>query len=116
MPFKKGDPNINRKGRAEGTKNKFTTLKQAFISTFERIGGEDALYEYLNPDPIKVKSKKGRIRIIDETPSRQLEFFKMLSKMLPADVQVSGPEGTPLIPPTITFVAGVGTSQQAEKT
>ena len=38
-----GNPN----GRPLGSKNKFTTLKNAFIETFEELGGVDNLVEWL---------------------------------------------------------------------
>lgn len=92
--FKPGHPKFG--GRQKGTKNKFTTLKDAFINAFQRIGGEDALVKYCTPEPIQVRGKKGKIRIIDFTPERQKEFFKMIVSMLPKEVAVTGADGAPL--------------------
>ena len=88
--FKKG-VSFHPEGRPKGSQNKFTTLKQAFVNAFQRIGGEEALYEFVTPEPIKIKNKKGKvIRTIELSPARRLEFFKLLSKMLPAEVEVKG--------------------------
>ena len=89
-----GHPKIG--GRAKGTKNKFTTLKDAFINAFQRIGGEDALVKYCTPEKIEVIGKKGKVRIIDLSPERQKEFFKMIVPMLPKEVAVTGADGAPL--------------------
>ncbi len=102
--FQKGNP-----GKQKGTLAKFTTLKNAFINAFKRIGGEDAIYEFLTPAPVITKNKKGKIvRVLDVSPGRKLEFLKMITRMLPADVQVSGPGGKPLpqTPPAIIFIEG----------
>lgn len=104
--FPKGNP-----GKPKGCKNKFTTLKEAFINTFIRIGGEDRLVELLSPDIIIVKNKKGKIlRKIDLASARQLDFVKVIAHMLPADVQLSGPGGNPLptIPPAVIFIGVPG--------
>jgi hypothetical protein len=77
--WKKGRPGP---GRGKGTPNKFTTLKQAFLDAFLNIGGTETL----------AKFAKGK---------HKPEFYKMVASMLPKDVQLSGPEGAPLIPPTI---------------
>jgi len=98
----KGHPKLG--GRAKGTKNKFTTLKDAFINAFQRIGGEDALVEFCTPKPIQIRGKKGKIRTIDIAPERKETFFKMIVPMLPKEVAVTGPEGQPLIPPKLEYV------------
>lgn len=88
--FKKGNP-----GRPKGSQNEFTCLKDAFINAFIRIGGEDAIYEWLTPEAIQVKDKKGKVvKIIDMSSGRKEAFFKIISKMLPSDVHVSGNIGT----------------------
>ena len=66
------------KGRKRGVKNRFTTLKQAFLDTFQEIGGEKGLSEWAN----KTKNRR--------------DFYRMLSKMLPSDVGISGPGGAPI--------------------
>ena len=80
--FKKG----TAPGRPKGTKNKFTTLKGAFIGAFQEIGGEEALTQFA------------------KNPKYEKEFFKMLAGMLPKDVQFSGSGGQTLIPPKVKFV------------
>ena len=67
-PFRKGE---HVTGRAKGTPNKFTTLKQAFVNAFEATGGENGLTAWAT-------SSKGA----------RTEFYKLLGKMLPRDVQV----------------------------
>ncbi len=94
--WKKGTSG-NPAGKPKGAKNKFTTLKQAFINAFTRIGGEDALYEWLTPTQVQVKNKKGEvIRILDFGGDRKKEFFKMMASMLPRDVTLSGNPDAPL--------------------
>ncbi|MFA5500864.1 MAG: hypothetical protein WC404_07265 [Candidatus Omnitrophota bacterium] len=95
--FKKGHPKLPNAGRKKGTPNKFTTLKNAFLNAFQRIGGEDALYEWLTPDKIEyINRKTGKKVVIDMSGDRRKEFFKIMGGMLPKDVQLSGPDGAPL--------------------
>lgn len=83
--FLKGNP-----GRPKGAKAEFTCLKDSFINAFKRMGGEEALLDWLYPETIEVKDKKGKVlRVIDFSPERKKEFFKMITKMLPADIQLS---------------------------
>lgn len=77
--FKKGNP-----GRPKGTPNKFTTLREAFLGAFQESGGQKALTLFA-----KGKNKK--------------HFYHMIASMLPKDIQVSGPGGQPLVPPTIIY-------------
>jgi hypothetical protein len=58
-------------GRPKGSKNKFTSLKDSFIEVFERLGGTDGLLEWT----------KGNRR-------NRAEFYRMITKMLPANVAV----------------------------
>ena len=60
-----GNPN----GRPVGSKNKFTTLKNAFIETFEELGGVDNLVEWAR--------------------CNQTEFYRMLSRLLPREVEAT---------------------------
>ena len=73
--FQKGDKKPPNSGRKKGTPNKFTTLKKAFLDAFEdeRIGGTEGL--------IKVYSKNDM---------RKMEFFKLISKMLPSNMNIEG--------------------------
>jgi len=80
-PFSKTNPS---KGRPKGCKNKFTTLKDAFIGAFQDIGGQETLAKFA-----KGKNKKA--------------FYHMIANMLPKDVYVSGTGGAPLLPPIIIF-------------
>ena len=54
-----GNPN----GRPLGSKNKFTTLKNAFIETFEELGGVDNLVEWAG--------------------ANQAEFYRMVARLMP---------------------------------
>lgn len=71
IPIEKRAP-----GRGKGTKNKFTTLKAAFLNTFKDVGGEAYLREFA--------MQKGN----------RTAFLQMIAKMLPnkveADIDVSG--------------------------
>ena len=57
-----GNPN----GRPVGSKNKFTTLKSAFIEAFEEIGGVDNLVEWAR--------------------CNQTEFYRMLARLMPREI------------------------------
>jgi len=69
---------VKGSGRKKGSPNKFTTLKQAFLDAFQdkRIGGTEGLTEVFSKNDI-----------------RKIEFFKLISKMLPSNVGISGGEG-----------------------
>lgn len=101
--FLKKGMRLNPNGRPKGSKNKFTNLRDAFINAFKELGGERALLDWMDGENVLIKNKKTgkiiRVRIAD----RKKEFFKMVASMLPKDIQVSGPEGVPLIPPVIIF-------------
>ena len=58
-----GNPN----GRPVGSKNKFTTLKNAFIETFEELGGVDNLVEWAR--------------------ANQTEFYRMVARLMPKEVE-----------------------------
>ena len=58
-----GNPN----GRPVGSKNKFTTLKSAFIEVFEEIGGVDNLVEWAR--------------------CNQTEFYKMLARLMLREIK-----------------------------
>lgn len=58
-------------GRPKGSQNKFTSLKDTFLSVFKRIGGEDELLKWV------------------ETSNRNKEvFFNWITKMLPSNIDV----------------------------
>ena len=63
--------NANPRGRPKGSVNKFTTLKQAFLNVFERMGGEDELLKWAR-----------------ETNRNKATFYQWITKMLPADVNL----------------------------
>ena len=52
-------------GRRKGAKNKFTTLKDAFLGAFEKMGGMEELYQW----GMQKRNRK--------------DFYHMLAKMLP---------------------------------
>ena len=61
------------KGRIKGSKNKFTSLKQAFYDVFNKLGGVDKMLTWVQEDSDNEKF-----------------FYQMLSKMLPREVSVTG--------------------------
>jgi hypothetical protein len=77
--FKKGQKKPVGSGMKKGQKTKFTTLKQAFIDTFQELGGKEYLLAFAKGD-----NKK------------KIAFVKAISSMLPRDVQLSGADGAPL--------------------
>lgn len=58
-----GNPN----GRPVGSKNQFTTLKSAFIETFEEIGGVGNLVEWAK--------------------ANQTEFYRMVARLMPREIE-----------------------------
>ncbi len=71
--FEKGKPRPKNAGRRKGTPNKFTTLKQAFINAYnsKEMGGE-----------------KGMTEAFSKNPFTKREFYKLISKMLPSNVEM----------------------------
>lgn len=78
MKFQKGQSG-NPKGKAKGAVCKFTTLKAAFLNVFERMGGEDELLAF-----------------VQSSNHNKAEFYRWITKMLPADVNLSGENGGPI--------------------
>jgi hypothetical protein len=82
----RGNPNLvpgvsgNPNGRPKGSKNEFTTLKEAFIEAFKEIGGKDALVQFYK------NNRRGNKKAM----------LQMIANMLPKDIQVSGADGKPL--------------------
>ena len=70
-PFAKGHKLA--KGRKSGSKNQITTLKQAFFDVFDKLGGVQGLHEWA-----------------DKSDENTECFYKMMSKMLPREVALSG--------------------------
>ena len=68
-----GNPN----GRPVGSKNKFTTLKAAFIDAFEEIGGVDNLVEWAR--------------------CNETEFYKMLARIMPREIHADVNAGFTLV-------------------
>ena len=62
-----GNPN----GRPVGSKNKFTTLKNAFIETLEELGGVDNLVEWAR--------------------ANQTEFYWMVERLMSREVEARVP-------------------------
>lgn len=71
MPRKKGTPKTG--GRRKGTPNKTTSsIKQAFLEAFEKLGGVDALVKWAAANPT--------------------DFCKFYARLLPREI--SGPDGS----------------------
>lgn len=62
-------------GRNKGSKNKFTTLKQAFLDAFEKLGGYQGLYKWAEKN--------------DRTKAH---FYQMIAKMLPSNIDIEAGE------------------------
>ena len=77
-PYRKGQSG-NPKGKPKGAVCKFTTLKAAFLNVFERMGGENGLLEWVNA-----------------SNHNKAAFYQWITKMLPADVNLSGQDGAPI--------------------
>ena len=88
----KGHTN-NPNGRPKGKQNKTTTaMKEAFILAFEKRGGIEALMTWAD--------------------ANETEFYRIIGKMIPKELEVSGPEGGPI--PMRAEVVFVGKSQDRE--
>jgi len=66
MPFKKGDP--GGPGRPNGSKSKFSCIKEQFLAAYEHIGGLASLITWANQ------------------PKNKTEFYKMLTKLFPKEI------------------------------
>jgi hypothetical protein len=65
------------KGRKKGAKNKTpTTLKNAFLEAFESIGGVQSLQAWAEDN--------------------KTEFYKIMSKILPKELELTGAGGGPI--------------------
>ena len=89
-PFKKGE---HTAGRQPGTPNKFTNLKNDFLAAYEMIGGKAALAEW------------------GKTHKR--EFFQLVAKMLPNNVNFG--DGTPGSDTTLTVNIVHSSASQLEQ-
>lgn len=70
-PFEKGHKKVPGSGIQKGQKQKFTTLKAAFIDAFMKTGGAEGLAEWGG----KNWNRK--------------DFYKIVGSMLPKDVNVN---------------------------
>ncbi len=64
--WKKGESG-NPKGRPKGARDKFTDLKNSFLTVYQELGGDEYLKEFAKENP--------------------RDFVKLLGSMLPKDVQ-----------------------------
>ena len=71
--FKKGRDKTG--GRKKGIKNRFTTLKQAYLDAFNSR---------------EMGSTKGLIDAFKVNAFTKREFYKLISKLLPSNVTVDG--------------------------
>ena len=67
----------NSNGRPVGSKNKFTTLKSAFIDAFEEIGGVDNLVEWAR--------------------CNETEFYRILARLMPREIHADVNAGFTLV-------------------
>ncbi len=67
-------------GRAKGSKNKFTNLKQAFLDVFEQIEKES----------IKDNEVKSFFQWSIKNDKNRGLFYQLISKMLPSNVTMDG--------------------------
>ena len=74
-PFEKGNP-----GRAKGSTNKFTNLKQAFLDVFEKIEEESK----------KNSEIKSFYQWVLKNDRNRGMFYQLISKMLPSNVAMEG--------------------------
>lgn len=77
MPARKGQPKVA--GRVKGTPNKLTSdVKAMILAALDKAGGAEYLYRQSrdNPGP----------------------FMALVAKILPKEMEVTGKDGTPLIP------------------
>lgn len=75
--------NLQKTGRPKGTKNKFTSLKEAFLDAFEAAGGTEFIIAF-------AKDKQN-----------QAAFLQMLARMLPTSAKV---EQSSDIVTTVNFI------------
>ena len=66
LPGQSGNPG----GRPPGSKNKFTNLKDAYLWVFEELGGQEALFSWVQ------KSERNKAM-----------YYQWLTKMLPSAVE-----------------------------
>lgn len=79
-PYSGGEIPLPGPGRPKGSKNRFTCLRDAFLKAFSDLGGADGLVEWVK------KSNRNRA-----------EFYKMITKMLPSNVDISSETGITVI-------------------
>ena len=78
-------------GRRKGAKGKFTTLKQAFLDAFEATGGTEALTKW------------------GEEEDNREDFYAMITKLLPREIQAEVKHSIMLAPEKITKPEDAGT-------
>ena len=74
--FAKGHAKVG--GCKKGTKQKFTTLKNAFLNVFEKL------------------EEKPETSLYTWAVDNRLEFYQLVSKMLPKEMTIVGDEERPL--------------------
>ena len=82
-PFVKGMKRHPKAGRAKGTKNKWpATVKEAFMLAADGLGEADGL--------------GGLDKLIQWARRHPTEFYKIIGKMLPREIEISGNPDAPL--------------------
>ena len=66
-----GGASLNPTGRPKGTKNKFTSLKKAFLDAFEKLGGVSGLVYW-------AQFSSANMRV----------FYQMTARMLPREISL----------------------------
>lgn len=84
--FQKGNP-----GKPKGAVCRFTTLKNAFLEAFDKTGGIDGLVAWINAS----QGNRG-------------DFYRLVARMLPADVNVAGKDGGAIRGELVVKVIKVG--------
>lgn len=75
------------KGRPKGTLNKFTSFKASLLNVYQGMGGDKAMLEWAM------------------RRENQGEFYKLVAKLLPKEVELAGKDGGPLQIQLISYKA-----------
>ena len=68
-----GSAPLNPIGKNAGVKHKRTLILEAFLNTFNEVGGE-----------------KGLVKWVNENKLNKREFYKMMLQLMPKELQIEG--------------------------